>query len=139
MALKLKIKVPNGIELNYHIISNISIDKDKIKIKLDSFLSDKYYKTAIIKKNLIKSQNSLIEELNTLSNNDIASKDKDKKIEKLKTKINDLYNQIKEAKDYDNYVLGNINIEIPYIENISIEAIEQELLNTKQFKLAQII
>lgn len=139
MALKLKIKVPNGIELNYHIISNISIDKDKIKIKLDSFLSDKYYKTAIIKKNLIKSQNSLIEELNTLSNNDIVSKDKDKKIEKLKTKINDLYNQIKEAKDYDNYVLGNINIEIPYIENISIEAIEQELLNTKQFKLAQII
>lgn len=139
MALKLKIKVPNGIELNYHIISNISIDKDKIKIKLDSFLSDKYYKTAIIKKNLIKSQNSLIEELNTLSNNDIVSRDKDKKIEKLKTKINDLYNQIKEAKDYDNYVLGNINIEIPYIENISIEAIEQELLNTKQFKLAQII
>lgn len=139
MALKLKIKVPNGIELNYHIISNINIDKDKIKIKLDSFLSDKYYKTAIIKKNLIKSQNSLIEELNTLSNNDIVSKDKDKKIEKLKTKINDLYNQIKEAKDYDNYVLGNINIEIPYIENISIEAIEQELLNTKQFKLAQII
>ena len=139
MALKLKIKVPNGIELNYHIISNISIDKDKIKIKLDSFLSDKYYKTAIIKKNLIKSQNSLIEELNTLSNNDIVSKDKDKKNEKLKTKINDLYNQIKEAKDYDNYVLGNINIEIPYIENISIEAIEQELLNTQQFKLAQII
>lgn len=139
MALKLKIKVPNGIELNYHIISNINIDKDKIKIKLDSFLSDKYYKTAIIKKNLIKSQNSLIEELNTLSNNDIVSKDKDKKIEKLKTKINDLYNQIKEAKDYDNYVLGNINIEIPYIENISIETIEQELLNTKQFKLAQII
>lgn len=139
MALKLKIKVPNGIELNYHIISNISIDKDKIKIKLDSFLSDKYYKTAIIKKNLIKSQNSLIEELNTLSNNDIVSKDKDKKIEKLKTKINDLYNQIKEAKDYDNYVLGNINIEIPYIENISIASIEQELLNTKQFKLAQII
>ena len=139
MALKLKIKVPNGIELNYHIISNINIDKDKIKIKLDSFSSDKYYKTAIIKKNLIKSQNSLIEELNTLSNNDIVSKDKDKKIEKLKTKINDLYNQIKEAKDYDNYVLGNINIEIPYIENISIETIEQELLNTKQFKLAQII
>lgn len=139
MALKLKIKVPNGIELNYHVISILDIDKDKIKIKLDSFLSDKYYKAAITKKNLIKSQDSLIEELNTLSNNDIISKSKDKKMEKLKEEINDLYNQIQEAKDYDSYVLGNINIEIPYIEDISIASIEQELLNTKQFKLAQVI
>lgn len=139
MALSKKIKTANGVELNYHVINHIIVNKEAIYLEIDSFTDKTYYNKAIKKQELIDNQEELIKSFNELNEKEDLTNTEKNKLDKYATQINELANEITEAKDYNNYVLGRINIQLPYSNDFSIASLEKDLLNTEQFKLARIV
>ena len=139
MALSKKITLSNGVELNYHKVANVEVDKEKIKVRIYSFISKDFYMKALDKKELQLKQNELINEFDELNNKDKLTKTQENKVNKLVDEINNLAEEISKAAEFETYVILENVIEIPFIEDFSLSNIEKELLKTDDFKSARIV
>ena len=62
MAFIKQVKLPNGIQTNYHVITDIVVENNKnIIVTVSNFLDEDTYKMAIRKLNLVKEQQALID------------------------------------------------------------------------------
>ena len=139
MALSKKITLPNGVELNYHKVSNIEVNKESIKVKVHSFISKDTYNKSQQKSKMIEEQEKLVKEFDELNSKDKLTKAQTTKVNKLVEQINDLANDISNQLEYIQFVIVETIIEITFIENFSCSNIEKELLKTEQFKVAKIV
>lgn len=135
MAISKKIKLDNGVGLSYHTIKSIEVTNNKIIVLVDSFMSKKYYDLAMKKSNLLKEQEILNEEFNKIYLNEKAEKE----LNILANKINKLADEINKYEPYENYVLIEEPIVIPFIEDFSINNIEKYLISLEQFKDAELV
>ena len=140
MALSKKIRLDNGLELNYHVIDIIETTSvNSIKVQLDSFISKEYYDKAIIKDLKLKEQKDLIVKFNELASKEELTKSEQTKINRLQEKINKLADEIDNSNDYFNYVLIENIVELYDITGFSKQNIENELLKSDLFKNAEIV
>ena len=119
MALSKKITLPNGVELNYHKVSNIEVNKESIKVKVHSFISKDTYNKSQQKSKMIEEQEKLVKEFDELNSKDKLTKAQTTKVNKLVEQINDLANDISNQLEYIQFVIVETIIEIPFIENFS--------------------
>ena len=130
-------KLANGIELNYHIITNItSVSLDSIRIIVSSFKDKEIYQKAISKSEKIEKQKQLFEEFSKLAELEKPKKSQVIKMETLQKNINNLSDEIGELKDFEKYVLYNFEITTDFMQDFSIKSIENLLVETDTFKLA---
>ena len=139
MALLKKITLDNGVELNYHKVAGIEVNKEITKVRIYSFISKEFYTKALNKKELQLKQNELINEFDELNNKEKLTKAQETKVNKLVEEINNLANEINETAEFETYIILESVIEIPTIENFNLTSIEKELLKSDNFKSAKIV
>ena len=140
MALSKKIKLDNGIEVNYYVVNIIeTINSNSVKVQLDGFGHKNFYNKAIEKIIKLKEQKDLIQQFNEIASKEKLLKTDQTKLDKLQTKINNLADKIDNLIDYENYILTKEIIILNNIYDFSKENIEKELLNTELFKGAEIV
>lgn len=137
MALSKKVILPNGLELNYHVISIVESDLTDTKIKVDSFMSKDFYNKAMIKVSKEREQHDLIHQFDELANKSDLTEEEESNISKLQIKINKLADDINSASDYGEYVLGETFISLRNIDDFSIDNIENQILKSNEFKSAK--
>ena len=111
MALSKKITLPNGVELNYHKVSNIEVNKESIKVKVHSFISKDTYNKSQQKSKMIEEQEKLVKEFDELNSKDKLTKAQTTKVNKLVEQINDLANDISNQLEYIQFVIVETIIE----------------------------
>ena len=135
MAISKKIKLDNGVSLSYHTIKSIEVTNNEIIVLVDSFMSKKYHDLAIKKSNLLREQEILNEKFNEIYLDEKAEKE----LNILANKINKLADEINKCEPYEDYVLIEEPIVIPFIEDFSINNIEKYLISLEQFKDAELV
>lgn len=129
MAINKEIILDNQAKITYIIIGSFTVTPNEvIDIELHGFTSIDYYNKALLRTKLIKEQDVLVQELNQLS--DINDEER---IEKLSKDINNLAEEINKTNAYEDYLVGKLKIQIPYIKDFSIENMESEILKLKIF------
>ena len=132
MAIKKKIKLNNGAEINYLVINNVVVmSNQQIQLEIHGFKSEEIYNEAIKKVNKIKEQEELIAKFNDLISQENYSEDES--IE-LSNQINSIANEIASLKNYEDYILKRFNVTIDYIENYSMSDLEKTVLKLKDLK-----
>lgn len=129
MAIKKKIKLNNGAEINYLVINNVVVmSNQQIQLEIHGFKSEEIYNEAIKKVNKIKEQEELIAKFNDLISQENYSEDES--IE-LSNQINSIANEIASLKDYEDYILKRFIVTIDYIENYTTSELEKKVLKLK--------
>lgn len=132
MAIKKKIKLNNGAEINYLVINNVVVmSNQQIQLEIHGFKSEEIYNEAIKKVNKIKEQEELIAKFNDLISQENYSEDESVE---LSNQINSIANEIASLKNYEDYILKRFNVTIDYIENYSISDLEKTVLKLKDLK-----
>lgn len=132
MAIKKKIKLNNGAEINYLVINNVVVmSNQQIQLEIHGFKSEEIYNEAIKKVNKIKEQEELIAKFNDLISQENYSEDESVE---LSNQINSIANEIASLKNYEDYILKRFNITIDYIENYSMSDLEKTVLKLKDLK-----
>lgn len=126
MAFIKQVKLPNGIQTNYHVITDIAVENNKnIIVTVSNFLDEDTYKMAIRKLNLVKEQQALIDEFTSINSKSKKSKKDNTKTTELFNKINKLANEIDSTTDFSQFILTTKTIELPYTEDFSIINLEK--------------
>lgn len=129
MAIKKKIKLNNGAEINYLVINNVVVmSNQQIQLEIHGFKSEEIYNEAIKKVNKIKEQEELIAKFNNLISQENYSEDESVK---LSNQINSIANEIASLKNYEDYILKRFNVTIDYIENYTTSELEKKVLKLK--------
>lgn len=129
MAIKKKIKLNNGAEINYLVINNVVVmSNQQIQLEIHGFKSEEIYNEAIKKINKIKEQEELIAKFNDLISQENYSEDESVK---LSNQINSIANEIASLKNYEDYILKRFNVTIDYIENYTTSELEKKVLKLK--------
>lgn len=129
MAIKKKIKLNNGAEINYLVINNVVVmSNQQIQLEIHGFKSEEIYNEAIKKVNKIKEQEELIAKFNDLISQENYSEDESVK---LSNQINSIANEIASLKNYEDYILKRFNVTIDYIENYTTSELEKKVLKLK--------
>lgn len=138
MALLKKIILENGIETNYHILAGLDYDKSNSNtvIEVHSFVSEDFYKKSLEKQQMTIKQQAYINEFNKLNNAEKTAED-EIRITELYTIINDLADKINNLHSYIEFVVKSTKMTIS-TDDFSIQHIEKLLLDTKEFKAAEI-
>lgn len=132
MAIKKKIKLNNGAEINYLVINNVVVmSNQQIQLEIHGFKSEEIYNEAIKKVNKIKEQEELIAKFNDLISQENYSDDESVE---LSNQINSIANEIASLKNYEDYILKRFNVTIDYIENYSMSDLEKTVLKLKDLK-----
>lgn len=132
MAIKKKIKLNNGAEINYLVINNVVVmSNQQIQLEIHGFKSEEIYNEAIKKINKIKEQEELIAKFNDLISQENYSEDESVE---LSNQINSIANEIVSLKNYEDYILKRFNVTIDYIENYSMSDLEKTVLKLKDLK-----
>lgn len=129
MAIKKKIKLNNGAEINYLVINNVVVmSNQQIQLEIHGFKSEEIYNEAVKKVNKIKEQEELIAKFNDLISQENYSEDESVK---LSNQINSIANEIASLKNYEDYILKRFNVTIDYIENYTTSELEKKVLKLK--------
>ena len=129
MAIKKKIKLNNGAEINYLVINNVVVmSNQQIQLEIHGFKSEEIYNEAVKKVNKIKEQEELIAKFNDLISQENYSEDESVKIS---NQINSIANEIASLKNYEDYILKRFNVTIDYIENYTTSELEKKVLKLK--------
>ena len=129
MAIKKKIKLNNGAEINYLVINNVVVmSNQQIQLEIHGFKSEEIYNEAIKKVNKIKEQEELIAKFNDLISQENYSEDESVK---LSNQINSIANEIASLKNYEDYILKRFIVTIDYIENYTTSELEKKVLKLK--------
>lgn len=129
MAIKKKIKLNNGAEINYLVINNVVVmSNQQIQLEIHGFKSEEIYNEAIKKVNKIKEQEELIAKFNDLISQENYSEDESVE---LSNQINSIANEITSLKNYEDYILKRFIVTIDYIENYTTSELEKKVLKLK--------
>lgn len=129
MAIKKKIKLNNGAEINYLVINNVVVmSNQQIQLEIHGFKSEEIYNEAIKKVNKIKEQEELIAKFNDLISQENYSEDESVE---LSNQINSIANEIASLKNYEDYILKRFIVTIDYIENYTTSELEKKVLKLK--------
>ena len=134
MAISKKLILDNGIEYKYHIVGLVEAKYNKyIKVNVLSFISKDLYNKAIEQNTLLREKEIIDKELETLLNTDLE------KFLKLQDKSNELFVKINELKPFNDYIIENFEVTIPYKDGFNLAYIESELIKDGIFKNGKIV
>ena len=109
------VELDNGAKATEFIVSNLTISTNVITATVEGFVNDEKLNEALKKSLLQKEQDALIKEFEAMQENfKEMSEEKRLKLIELQDKINDLYFQIINLKDYKDFVIFNKQYHIEY-------------------------
>ena len=130
------VELDNGAKATEFIVSNLTISTNVITATVEGFVNDEKLNEALKKSLLQKEQDALIKEFEaTQENFKEMSEEKRLKLIELQDKINDLYFQIINLKDYKDFVVFNKQYHIEYVDKITEEYIVNEILKQSEFNM----
>lgn len=130
------VELDNGAKATEFIVSNLTISTNVITATVEGFVNDEKLNEALKKSLLQKEQDALIKEFEVLQENfKEMSEEKRLKLIELQDKINDLYFQIINLKDYKDFVIFNKQYHIEYVDKITEEYIVNEILKQSEFNM----
>ena len=130
------VELDNGAKATEFIVSNLTISTNVITATVEGFVNDEKLNEALKKSLLQKEQDALIKEFEVMQENfKEMSEEKRLKLIELQDKINDLYFQIINLKDYKDFVIFNKQYHIEYIDKITEEYIVNEILKQSEFNM----
>lgn len=130
------VELDNGAKATEFIVSNLTISTNVITATVEGFVNDEKLNEALKKSLLQKEQDALIKEFEAMQENfKEMSEEKRLKLIELQDKINDLYFQIINLKDYKDFVIFNKQYHIEYIDKITEEYIVNEILKQSEFNM----
>lgn len=128
------VELDNGAKATEFIVSNLTISTNVITATVEGFVNDEKLNEALKKSLLQKEQDALIKEFEAMQENfKEMSEEKRLKLIELQDKINDLYFQIINLKDYKDFVIFNKQYHIEYVDKITEEYIVNEILKQPEF------
>lgn len=136
IKFKADVELDNGAKATEFIVSNLTISTNVITATVEGFVNDEKLNEALKKSLLQKEQDALIKEFEAMQENfKEMSEEKRLKLIELQDKINDLYFQIINLKDYKDFVIFNKQYHIEYIDKITEEYIVNEILKQSEFNM----
>ena len=130
------VELDNGAKATEFIVSNLTISTNVITATVEGFVNDEKLNEALKKSLLQKEQDALIKEFEVMQENfKEMSEEKRLKLIELQDKINDLYFQIINLKDYKDFVIFNKQYHIEYIDKITEEYIVNVILKQSEFNM----
>lgn len=130
------VELDNGAKATEFIVSNLIISTNVITATVEGFVNDEKLNEALKKSLLQKEQDALIKEFEAMQENfKEMSEEKRLKLIELQDKINDLYFQIINLKDYKDFVVFNKQYHIEYVDKITEEYIVNEILKQSEFNM----
>ena len=130
------VELDNGAKATEFIVSNLTISTNVITATVEGFVNDEKLNETLKKSLLQKEQDALIKEYEAMQENfKEMSEEKRLKLIELQDKINDLYFQIINLKDYKDFVIFNKQYHIEYIDKITEEYIVNEILKQSEFNM----
>lgn len=130
------VELDNGAKATEFIVSNLTISTNVITATVEGFVNDEKLNEALKKSLLQKEQDALIKEFEAMQENfKEMSEEKRLKLIELQDKINDLYFQIINLKDYKDFVVFNKQYHIEYVDKITEEYIVNEILKQSEFNM----
>lgn len=130
------VELDNGAKATEFIVSNLTISTSVITATVEGFVNDEKLNEALKKSLLQKEQDALIKEFEAMQENfKEMSEEKRLKLIELQDKINDLYFQIINLKDYKDFVVFNKQYHIEYVDKITEEYIVNEILKQSEFNM----
>ena len=136
IKFKADVELDNGAKATEFIVSNLTISTSVITATVEGFVNDEKLNEALKKSLLQKEQDALIKEFEVLQENfKEMSEEKRLKLIELQDKINDLYFQIINLKDYKDFVVFNKQYYIEYVDKITEEYIVNEILKQSEFNM----
>lgn len=130
------VELDNGAKATEFIVSNLTISTNVITATVEGFVNDEKLNEALKKSLLQKEQDALIKEFEAMQENfKEMSEEKRLKLIELQDKINDLYFQIINLKDYKDFVIFNKQYHIEYVDKITEEYIVNEILKQSEFNM----
>lgn len=130
------VELDNGAKATEFIVSNLTISTNVITATVEGFVNDEKLNEALKKSLLQKEQDALIKEFEVMQENfKEMSEEKRLKLIELQDKINDLYFQIINLKDYKDFVIFNKQYHIEYVDKITEEYIVNEILKQSEFNM----
>lgn len=134
IKFKADVELDNGAKATEFIVSNLTISTDVITVTVEGFVNDEKLNEALKKSFLQKEQDILIKEFEALQENPKEmNEEKRLKLIELQDKINDLYFQIINLKDYRDFVIFSKQYHIEYVDKITKEYIINEILKQPEF------
>lgn len=130
-----ELDLKNGVIATHFIVGMISVDKDKIEVSIDGFVSKSHADSALERMSLQSKQNILLEEFYKLSEEPEMDETKRNKLDLLQKEINDLGDKIETTVQYDSMVVCNKLYKLPYSSNLTEEYILNEILKLDDFKI----
>lgn len=136
IKFKADVELDNGAKATEFIVSNLTISTSVITATVEGFVNDEKLNEALKKSLLQKEQDALIKEFEAMQENfKEMSEEKRLKLIELQDKINDLYFQIINLKDYKDFVIFNKQYHIEYVDKITEEYIVNEILKQSEFNM----
>lgn len=136
IKFKADVELDNGAKATEFIVSNLTISTSVITATVEGFVNDEKLNEALKKSLLQKEQDALIKEFEAMQENfKEMSEEKRLKLIELQDKINDLYFQIINLKDYKDFVVFNKQYYIEYVDKITEEYIVNEILKQSEFNM----
>ena len=136
IKFKADVELDNGAKATEFIVSNLTISTNVITATVEGFVNDEKLNEALKKSLLQKEQDALIKEFEAMQENfKEMSEEKRLKLIELQDKINDLYFQIINLKDYKDFVIFNKQYHIEYVDKITEEYIVNEILKQSEFNM----
>ena len=130
------VELDNGAKATEFIVSNLTISTNVITATVEGFVNNEKLNEALKKSLLQKEQDALIKEFEAMQENfKEMSEEKRLKLIELQDKINDLYFQIINLKDYKDFVVFNKQYHIEYVDKITEEYIVNEILKQSEFNM----
>lgn len=134
IKFKADVELDNGAKATEFIVSNLTISTDVITVTVEGFVDKEKLAEALKKSFLQKEQDILIKEFEALQENPKEmNEEKRLKLIELQDKINDLYFQIINLKDYRDFVIFSKQYHIEYVDKITKEYIINEILKQPEF------
>ena len=136
IKFKADVELDNGAKATEFIVSNLTISTDAITAVVEGFINEEKLAEALKKSFLQKEQDILIKEFEALQENSKEmNEEKRLKLIELQDKINNLYFQIINLKEYRDFVIFSKQYHIEYVDKITEEYIINEILKQPEFNM----
>lgn len=135
LRINTEIILDNGIVINWLLLNLVSIRKSELELTFDTFTSKDLLEKSIERKTKTKENLELAEKFREMVDNK-TSTDKDE-LNKMQEKINKLSDEVDNLPDYNEVVISNFSVTIPYShrEKITKDFIIEQLKKYNYFNI----
>ena len=135
LRINTEIILDNGIVINWLLLNLVSIRKSELELTFDTFTSKDLLIKSVERKIKIKENLELAEKFKEMVDNKTFT-DKDE-LNELQSKINKLSDEVDNLPDYNEVVISNFSVTIPYShkEKITKDFIIEQLKKYNYFNI----